>query len=210
MTWTAADVMSRPAVTVGPSRSFASCLELMRQRRIYSLPVVMPDGKLVGIVTEGDLIRRLERGGTKATTAGDIMTRDVATIEPGATLAAAARLMIGRDVRRLPVVDRAGRVIGICCRSDILRMFLRTDEAIRKEIANGLLNELPLLGRGRIKVDVTEGVVHLRGDVETGPLTVLLLRLVAAVPGVVGVESHLQAPLVSAPRAASAEIPARA
>jgi CBS domain-containing protein len=120
------------------------------------------------------------------------MTRNVVTIRADASVAAAARIMVERGVKRLPVLDPAGRVIGVVSRVDVLRVFLRSDESIRKEISNGLLNELPLLGRGRIQVEVVDGVVRISGDMDNGPLTGLLLRLVTAVPGVVGVENRLR------------------
>jgi CBS domain-containing protein len=120
------------------------------------------------------------------------MTHDVVTIRADASVAAAARIMVERHVKRLPVVDPAGRVLGVVSRVDVLRVFLRSDESIRKEISNGLLNELPLLGRGRIQVEVVDGVVRLSGDMDGGPLTGLLLRLVAAVPGVVGVDNRMR------------------
>jgi len=124
-------------------------------------------------------------------TAAGIMTGEVVTIAPGASVAAAARLMFERRVKRLPVVDASSRLIGIVSRADVLRVFLRSDESIRKEV-HSLLNELPLLGRGRVQVTVLDGVVRLKGEVESGSLTGLLLRLIAAVPGVVGIENRLQ------------------
>ena len=145
------------------------------------------------VLSEADLMRNFVRpDGGAPPTAADLMTRNVITIRADASVAAAARLMVEQGVKRLPVIDPAGRVVGVVSRVDVLRVFLRSDESIRKEITSGLLNELPLLGRGRITVEVVDGVVRLGGDVDSGPLTGLLLRLVAAVPGVVGVEDHLR------------------
>jgi len=202
MTWTVADIMTRDVVAVGPEQSFKTCADLMRIHGVSALPVVVAGNRVAGIVSEADLIRPVAvlpeeallpasapRG---ATTAADVMTKEVVAVAPGATVAAAARLMFEHRVKRLPVVDSSNRLIGIVSRADVLRIFLRTDESIRKEVANGLLNELPLLGRGRVQVTVKDGVVRLDGEVESGSLTGLLLRLVAAVPGVVGVENHLR------------------
>jgi CBS domain-containing protein len=193
MTWTVGNVMSRPAATVQPTTTFKKCVDFMRIQQVSAVPVVTADGKLVGILSEADLMRNFERpdGGTPPT-AADMMTRNVVTIRADASVAAAARIMVERGVKRLPVRDPAGRVIGVVSRVDVLRVFLRSDESIRKEISNGLLNELPLLGRGRIQVEVVDGVVRLSGDMDNGPLTGLLLRLVAAVAGVVGVENRLR------------------
>jgi len=191
MTWQVSDVMTRDVVTVGPGESFKTCADLMRIHGVSALPVVVAGNRVAGIVSEADLMRRAVSDETLRT-AADLMTRDVATIGSGATVAAAARVMFERGVKRLPVVDSSNRLIGIVSRADVLRIFLRSDESIRKEVAHGLLNELPLLGRGRVQVVVKDGVVHLYGEVESGSLTGLLVRLVAAVPGVVGVENHLE------------------
>jgi CBS domain-containing protein len=204
MTWTVADVMSRPVVTVSPTTSFKKCVDLMRIQDVSAMPVVGDDGGVAGVISEADLLSHLEHDASgPPPVAADLMTREVVTIEPTASVAAAARLMTERHVKRLPVVDVRGRVIGIVSRCDALRVFLRSDESIRREISSGLLNELPLLGRGRVKVEVLDGVVKLHGDVESGALTGILLRLVAAVPGVVGVENHMR-PAVASDEHASA------
>lgn len=196
MTWTVGDVMSHPALTVPPSEPLKRCLDLMRLHQVSALLVVGRGNTLLGVLSEADLMRCFE-GGLTAPSAADLMARNAATITADASLAAAARLMSKHGINLLPVIDGAGIVRGVCCRADILRVFLRSDESIRREVVNGLLNELPLLGRGRVQVEVSGGVVHLRGDVESGALTGLLLRLVAAVPGVVGVENHMHQAVAS-------------
>lgn len=201
MTWTVADFMTRDVVTVSPGESFKTCVDLMRIHGVSALPVVVADGQVAGIVSEADLMRPLAASSERpaqtrppvrsAITAGEIMSSEVVTTVPGASLAAAARLMFEHQVRRLPVVDPPGRLVGIVSRSDLIRVFLRSDESIRKEVAS-LLNELPLLGRGRVQVSVRDSVVQLNGEVESASLTGLLLRLIAAVPGVAGIENQLQ------------------
>jgi CBS domain-containing protein len=194
MTWTVADVMTKDVVTVDPSASFKTCADLMRIHGISALPVVSGGDRVAGIVSEADLIETVARSkGSGRRSACDLMTTEVITISPRASVAAAARVMHGRKVKRLPVVDASGRLVGIISRADVLRVFLRSDESIRKEVLHGLLDEMPLLGRGRVQVSVQDGVVTMQGDVESGSLTGLLVRLVAAVPGVVGVENHLRA-----------------
>lgn len=201
MTWTVADVMSREVVTVGPQTPFKTCADLMRVHEVSALPVVGVGNHVVGIISEADLMRvaaaavqepglAAHREDVTPPVAGGLMTRDVVTIRPGSTIAAAARLMADRHVKRLPVVDAGNRLVGIVSRADVLRVFLRSDESIRKE-AHHLLDELPLLGRGRVQVEVRDGVVRLLGEVENSSLTGILVRLVGAVPGVVGVEDHL-------------------
>lgn len=211
--WTVADVMTRELVTVEAETPFKACADLMRIHRVSALPV-MSSGRLIGIVSESDLMRTVTDGGRRAAVAArDVMTRDVVTVAQNATVAAAARLMFERGVKRLPVLDSARRLVGIVSTQDVLRVFLRSDESIRKDVVSGILNELPLLGRGRVQVDVRDGVVKLRGDVASDSLSALLVRLVSAVPGVVGVENHLRETPpepVSEPRAASSGSRARA
>lgn len=212
MAWTVGDVMTREVVTIEPDTSFKACADLMRIHGVSGLPVISMN-RLVGIVTEADLMRRVAGDGAGAPRfARDVMTRDVVAVGQAATIAAAARLMIERHVKRLPVVDAGKRVVGVVSRSDILRVFLRSDESIRKEVSHGILDEMPLLGRGRVQVEVRDGVVRLHGEVDNGNLTNLLVRLIAGVPGVVGVENRLTLPSreVSEPRSASAGSRARA
>lgn len=194
MTWTVADIMTRQVVTTTPSESIKSCADLMRKHDVSALPVVLAGDRVAGIVCDDDVVQLTtsSNGARSRRTVADVMTKDVITISSRATVAGAARTMYERGVKSLPVVDGSNRLVGIVSREDILKIFLRSDESIRKEVANGLLNELPLLGRGRVHVTVKDGVVTLDGEVETGSLTGLLVRLIAAVPGVVGVENRLQ------------------
>ena len=213
MAWTVADVMTREVVTVGPEAPFKVCADLMRIHDVSALPV-MGANRLLGIVSEADLMRTVADGGRRlALVARDVMSVDVVTVGPSATVAAAARLMFDRNVKRLPVLDSTRRLVGIVSRSDVLRVFLRSDESIRKDVAH-ILDEMPLLGRGRVEIEVREGVVRVRGEVPNSNLATLLVRLIAGVPGVVGVENRIHEPIpdgaLSEPRAASAESRARA
>lgn len=212
MAWTVGDVMTRDVVTIGPDTSFKVCADLMHIHHVSGLPVTS-ENRVVGMVTVADLMRTVADADRAAPrVAGDVMTAEVVTIGQTATIAAAARLMFEKNVKRLPVVDASKRLVGVVSRSDVLRVFLRSDESIRKEIAHGILDEMPLLGRGRVQVDVKEGVVRLQGEVDNGNLTNLLVRLIAGVPGVVGVDNHLRRPAaeVSEPRSASSGSRARA
>ncbi len=169
---------------------------------VGALPVVA-DGKLVGIVTMTDLMMKELRptvreryehpdAGREPLTAAMLMTRDVVTVGPTEPIVVAVRLMFEHGVNRLPVVDGAGSVVGLISSSDVLRIFLRSDLSICREVAHGLLSDLPRIGRGHVIPEVHDGVVTLEGDLEPGALTDVLLRLVASVPGVVGVRNHLK------------------
>lgn len=202
MSWNVSGVMTRDVVTVELNASFKTCVRLMRMHGVGALPVIA-DGKLAGIVTVTDLMlkefrptvrERYEKplGGDAELTARTLMTGRLVTITPDAPLVAAVRLMFEHRVSRLPVVDELGRLVGIISRSDILRVFLRSDVSIRNEIAHGLLSGLPRGGRGRIDPAVRNGIVTLEGEVEPGTIGDVLVRLVASVPGVVGVRNRLR------------------
>lgn len=202
MSWNVGAVMARDVVTIDPKTPFKTCVRLMRTHGVRALPV-LDDGRLVGIVTMSDLMvkefgpavrerdRRPDEGARPLTAAG-LMTQAVVSVGPDEPLLTAVRLMFEHAVNRLPVVDGAGAVVGMISRSDILRVFLRSDHLIRREVAEDVLSGLSLVGRGRITPEVHDGVVTLEGEVEPGTLTGVLLRLVASVPGVVGVRNHLK------------------
>jgi CBS domain-containing protein len=109
----------------------------------------------------------------------------------GATLAEAARLMHKRGVKRLPVVDAAGRLVGIVSRHDLLKAFLRGDDSIRREICEDVLENALWIEPDSVEVTVRDGVVTLVGELETRSLVGLVDRLVGAVEGVVAVDPRL-------------------
>jgi CBS domain-containing protein len=200
MSWTVADVMTAEPLTVTPTTSFKACLDLMRIHEVSAIPVVTDD-RLVGIVSESDLlameagsVARTQQtevaGKVKALTVAGLMTADVVTTTASAPLPAAASLMFQLHLKVLPVVDSDHRLVGMVSRAQVLKVFLRSDESIRREIARGLAYIFPL-DHGKVDVDVADGVVYLRGEVETVALRDRLSRLAAGTPGVVGVMSHL-------------------
>lgn len=202
MPWTVGDVMTKEVVTVGVTTDFKTCVDLLRAHRISAIPVVDGDFAL-GIVSEFDLLmkeegrdtfthlKRRQSSQAKARTAGDVMSHPALCIGAGASITEAARLMHKRAVRRLPVVDAQGRLIGIVSRRDLLRSFLRSDESIRREVAEDLLARALWIDQHAVAVDVQEGVVALTGELETKSLADMVTRLVGSVDGVVGVDSRL-------------------
>lgn len=190
MSWIVADVMTRDVVTVSPQSSFEACLRTMRLHGVGALPVVN-GGRVVGIVTMTDLLLK-SNARVGRLTAEQLMTRRVIMVTPTSPLSVAVREMFQHRINRLPVIDQAGRLIGIISRSDVLRMFLRSDVAIRKEVTTAVAGDMPYIGKGVVFADVQDGVVTLKGEVEPGTLTGVLLRLVASVPGVVGVKNNLR------------------
>ncbi len=205
MSWMVADVMTRDVVTVGPTVTYEACVRLMRMHGVGALPVV-DHGKVAGIVTMTDLVLKERRptvreryeqtvsraGPRRGLIASQLMTRHIVTVRADTPLSAAVREMFQHRVNRLPVVDDDRRLMGIVSRSDVLRMFLRSDVSIRRDVTTAVEGDMPFIGAGRVQADVSDGVVTLDGEVEPGTLTDVLLRLVASVPGVVGVKNHLK------------------
>jgi len=209
---TAADVMTSRVITVRPDTLVKDVAALMAAHHISGLPVVAGDGALVGVVTEADLLYketgprqppgrlrsglprfgRTARAMTKVEglTAGEMMTAPVISAEETTPLREVAALMVRRRVNRLPVL-RAGRLVGIVSRADVVQAFTRTDAELAAAVRATLLHDL-WVDVTRIRIDVRDGVVHLDGEVERRSERDLVTRWVGAVDGVMGMESHLE------------------
>jgi CBS-domain-containing membrane protein len=207
MSRTVADVMTRTVVVVPGSAPFKQVVRAMREYRVSALPVTDPDGVIVGVVSEADMIlredpsvlephffeghtRRDERKKAEAFVARDLMTAPPVTAGPQASVADAARLMHERRVKRVPVVDLEGRIVGIVSRMDLLAEFLRDDDDIKAEVCRVLTDDLAVVA-DQILVLVDDGVVHLEGRVERRSLVPTIWGAVRAVPGVVGLDERL-------------------
>jgi CBS domain-containing protein len=214
---TVKDVMSAPAVWVSETASFREIVTKLRECRVSAFPVLDADGKAIGVVSEADLllkeavadkpnvVRRLlagivhhaARAKAGGVTAADLMTSPAVTIGPDEKVEHAAKLMYDRKVKRLPVVDRAGRLVGIISRSDVLAVFDRTDAEIREEIMSQVI-----IGRSEpswYSVIVKDGVVTLEGTPETVAIGRDLVRRVHHVQGVVAVRDRLVYPVPPVP-----------
>jgi CBS domain-containing protein len=212
----AADVKVRDAmteaarlVTVSPEMTLKQVAELMLERRVSGVPVVDGDGRVVGVISEADVVRA-ETGGTGGQgmiararavadaaalsiprTAGEAMSSPVVTITPDEPVMEAAHRIAERGVNRLPVVDGDGRLVGIVARADVLRAFARDDD----EIADGVRNEVRRslgLESESVQVAVAGGEVILSGEVETEANAKLAAFFATRVPGVVAVRSELR------------------
>lgn len=182
----------------------------MATYEISAVPVDEHD-KLVGVVSEADLLNKQEyRGGTEApqrpeikryqqkwrkahaATAGDLMTHRVITVDAGDPVIIAARRLANSNVRRLFVVDAAGRLVGVVSRRDLLRPFLRSDEAIRAEVERDLFREIPVADSTAVEVGGDRGVVTLIGRLPLRSQSTIAARLAQAMPGVVDVRNKLR------------------
>lgn len=203
------DLMTRTVKTVAPGASLKQVAGLLVENGISGLPVCDVGGRVVGVVSEADILlkeRGVDRRGrlawllappepeevakAEARTAAEAMTSPAITISPFRSVHEAARLMLEHGVNRLPVV-KEDRLVGIVTRADVVRAFHRTDHEIAREIRDEVLQRTLWIRPGSVAVDVEGGEVTLRGDVEGRSDLTLIERLVARVPGVVGVTSEL-------------------
>ncbi|MFF7265028.1 CBS domain-containing protein [Streptomyces sp. NPDC008159] len=214
MTRIVGEVMTREVVEARRDTSFKEVARLLDRYRISGLPVVDHDDKVVGVISETDLIRRqaagadrgrgrsfpgpvsrrsgrLAAGPAPAVTAGDLMSSPAVTVHPEQRVADAARVMERHRVDRLPVVDEEDRLIGIATRRDLLRVFLRTDEEIRRDVTDKVLIRALSLPPGAVAASVRDGVVELKGRLERRGDVPVAVRLTWRVDGVVGVVSEL-------------------
>lgn len=200
------ELMSTDLATVAEDTPLKEAARIMTGRGVSGLPVVDDAGRLVGIISESDFVEKaggqtrsgligalFERDArlVDADTVGAIMTRNVVTIEPRANHQQAARLMRTKRVKRVPVVNEDGHLVGIVSRSDILGVFARSDATIEHEIRHRLIGQVLAIDGGRVEVSVGEGHVRLGGIVPTKTDARLLEELAGDVAGVMSVESGL-------------------
>ncbi|MFB8181943.1 CBS domain-containing protein [Streptomyces sp. NPDC055966] len=202
------DVMTQTVAAVGRRALFKEVAQLMQDRQVSALPVIEGEGRVVGVVSEADLLTKeelrddpdagylqlrqpVDMAKADALTAGDLMSSPAVTVRAGATLAEAARTMARAGVKRLPVVDEGGLLAGVVSRADLLKVFLRDDEDIAEEVRREIVSYLFPLSSSAVQVEVHDGVVLLTGRVRDSALVPVAARLVRAVEGVVDVQFDL-------------------
>jgi CBS domain-containing protein len=208
------DVMTSKVVAVNTSASFKELAATLRARRVSAFPVLDDAGTVIGVVSEADLIAKeaLEAGyethpgplsgllqrrdleKARGATAGELMSRPPVTVLPGDLVSHAAHLMHDRRVKRLPVVNGDGKLVGIISRTDVLSVFSRPDRDIRREVTQEII-----LGRFRtdptsFEVTVKDGIVTLEGSPEAAPLGHDIVAAVRHLEGVVAVRDRLNYP----------------
>lgn len=210
-TWRVDDVMSVNVAAVRADTPYREIVDLLTGRRISAVPVVDEDHRVVGVVSEGDLMHKVERGGhpdgrpmfegprgraarikAGADVARDLMTTPAVTTTGDTSIAEAARTMHRRGLKRLPVVDGEGRVVGMVTRGDLLKVHLRPDDDIRAEVAEQVLWRVLAVQEGTVQVSVTEGVVRLTGLLDRRSAADLAVRLARQIGGVVDVTDELR------------------
>ncbi|MEU2421068.1 CBS domain-containing protein [Streptomyces sp. NPDC007851] len=206
------DVMTRTVVALRRGAAFKDIVEAMRRWRVSGAPVLDDAGHVMGVVSEADLLRKEEfrdaapggAAGTRprgdelttasAVTAGELMHTPAVTVRADATLPQAARSMARHGIKRLPVVDAQGVLVGIVSRADLLKVFLRDDEEIAEEIRRDVLPRLFADEAEPPRVGVRDGVVTLTGRVSDTTLVPLATGWVRGVEGVVDVDCALAGP----------------
>jgi CBS domain-containing protein len=208
--WKVADVMTAGAMSVDEQAPFKQIVDIMEAYGYNALPVVDESRRVLGLVSSADLVPKIEFAGTEeqphlfegrqhrsardkaaGTAAAELMTSPAVTVLPQTTLVEAAKIMESAGLRRLPVVDELGRLIGMVTRSDLLKVFLRDDPDIRREICAEVLAELVGVEPSQVHVEVNDGVVTLVGRLDRRSLIPIAIRHIERVAGVVDVVSHL-------------------
>ncbi|MEV4331716.1 CBS domain-containing protein [Streptomyces sp. NPDC049597] len=185
-----ADLMTPEAVSVQRGTVFKEIARLLDEFGITAVPVIDDDGRPVGVVSEADLLRR-HTSGTGSDTAEGLMTSPAVVARPEWSAVEAARVMEDRHIKRLPVVDGSGRLIGVVSRSDLLQLFLRRDRAIQEEIVEDVLGGTLGVSPAAVTVQVDQGRVTLSGTLDRKSLVRVVVRLCQSVDGVVDVVDHL-------------------
>jgi CBS domain-containing protein len=210
MNATVKDVMTTHVVAVRVNAPFKEMASRLREHRVSAFPVLDEDNKVVGVVSEADLLAKeaLEyapgvvsgilhhRDQAKAAgvTAADLMTRPPVTIGPYEPVTHAARLMYARKVKRLPVVDDDGKLVGIVSRADVLSVYSRPDADIRRAIIDDVIVGTVLTDPARFTVTVADGIVTVQGSPENASVGRDMIEEIRHVEGVVAVRDRLDYP----------------
>lgn len=203
------DLMTTDPITTTPDTPLKEAARLMVRHKVSGLPVVS-GGRVVGIVTEGDFLRQAANrdqpyrfslldalfgdeptAAPAAETVGQVMTEQVLTVAPDASLTEAARIMASRRVKRLPVVGPDGGLLGVISRADVVNAFTKPDEVIEDEIREDIVRRLLFLDPGAVQISVKDGVVSLSGELENRTEAHLLEELTRRLDGVIRVDSQL-------------------
>jgi CBS domain-containing protein len=206
--WTVEDVMTRDVVSVAPDASYREVVDALVDSGVSAAPVVDAGGRVVGVVSEADLLHKVEAVGDErhrrilgglrrsdakadAAVAAELMTAPAVVVEPGDSVVAAARRLETERIKRMPVVDAQRRLVGIVSRRDLLRMHTRPDAEIRSDIVDNVLRRTLWIDPLTVQVDVVDGVVSLVGRLESRSVAGLVVDLVKEVAGVVDVMDRL-------------------
>ncbi|SCG49683.1 CBS domain-containing protein [Micromonospora halophytica] len=217
-TWQVQDVMTTEVAAVREGTAYREIVDVLTGRHVTAVPVVDGARRVLGVVSEADLLHKVEllgrpherrilpsrhdreaRAKAGATLAVDLMTAPPVCVAPDATITEAARIMDRCQVKRLPVTDDLGRLVGIVTRGDLIRVHLRPDADIRRDVVGDVLHRALGVADDAVDVTVHGGVVTLTGQLDRWSSVHLALRLTARVSGVVEVVDALGYAIDDAP-----------
>jgi CBS domain-containing protein len=206
---TVAEVMTRDVVSVRASTGYKEIVETLADHAVSAVPVVDDEGRVLGVVSEADLLYKTEyadqpssrlwerkrvraaRGKAAADTAEDLMTAPAVSIGPLDKVSVAARLMDTESVKRLPVVNSDGQLVGIVSRGDVLRLYLRPDVDIEREIREEVFLRTLWIDPTDLSIEVAQGVVTVGGTLDRRSTIEIVVDLIQRVAGVVDVVNNL-------------------
>jgi CBS domain-containing protein len=200
--------MATRVVAVRKNTSFKEMIVRMRKSRVSALPVIDDDGRVIGVVSQADMLdkeadlatsqgplagvlRFGEHEKAAGVTAAELMTGPPVTVGPDTALAEAARLMRDHRVKRLPVIDATGRLIGVVSRGDVLSVFTRRDADIQREAAEEMIAESFVADSRGLGVAVHDGIVTLTGHPETQQAGRELVEAVRHIDGVIAIRNQM-------------------
>jgi CBS domain-containing protein len=179
----ARDIMTSPAITVTPEVPVRGAAALLVSHGFTALPVVDDDKKIIGVVTEADLLRNGYVEETGGTTVGEVMTSPAVAMDGGTEARVIARVLVDDHIRCLPIVD-GSQVVGVVTRRDLVRALARTDTTVAADVQR----VLDLYGGGRKwTVVVRDGEAVIGAESLEEETTTVLTALAGSVPGVVRV-----------------------
>jgi CBS domain-containing protein len=211
MSSTVKDVMSTHVIAVRQRAGYKEMAAMLRDQRVSAFPVIDDDNKVIGVVSETDLLAKEALEGTvpgtlqslprqhvrsqvNGVTAAELMTKPAVTIGPDKPVTDAARLMFTMRVKRLPVVSDDGTLIGIVTRSDVLSVYSRPDAEIRQQVIQNLILGTFPYDPDRFTVTVKDGIVTMEGAPETSRAGLDIIDAVRHMEGVVAVRDRLSYP----------------
>ena len=204
--WQVSDVMTTPVITTLEHTPVRELVGIMSTYRVSAVPIVGDDDRVVGVVSEADLLPKVAAAGVTgaraarrrtavkaaATSARDLMSTPALSIGVDASLSTAAKKMQAKNVKRLLVTDSSGQLRGIVSLADLLRPYTRPDSAIRQDVIDHVLRRVLWIDTSQVQVHVEAGTVTLTGAVGRRTTAAIAARLAARVPGVAAVVNHIR------------------
>ena len=207
MNTTVGEVMTCQVIAAREQADFKQIVAVMRHGHVSALPVLDSENRVIGVVSEADLLakeaaptsrraplhwpHRADEQKASAVQARDLMTRPAVTIGPDATVVEAARTMRARRIKRLAVTDETGHLLGVVSRIDVLSVYDREDDEIRDEIIGDIITGDFALNPDTFEVRVRCGIVTITGQAESKAMAIQLLEAIQHVEAVVDVWDRL-------------------